>query len=184
MTHRYVWVLTRNDGLGIDEVLAHCGAEDDDGKFCCVCAAGASCDWHPPGMSEEEWDEWLSENAFVPGCPVHLMWDYAAVGVSTYREVSKLLGQAPPAKGMLPNAGCRRGSNRVRLSNLDVDQAGCVPFHIVNGAVRLEKDISELRIQAIDTNYASEKHRPQVKDYLATIPNPAQVIVWKVVAHI
>lgn len=183
MAHRYVWVLTRNDGLGIDDVLAHCGSEDDAGKYCCVCAAGASCEWHPPAMSAEEWDEWLSENAFIPGCANHLMWDYASVG-NAYREVPQLLELVLSGKGTIPDAGRRRGADRIRLSNLDVDQAGCVPFQIVNGAVRLEKDISELRIRPTEINYASELHRPQVKDYLATIPNPAQVIVWHVVAHI
>lgn len=184
MAHRYVWVLTRNDGIGIDDVLAHCGSEDEDGKYCCVCAAGTPCDWHPPEMSEEEWDEWLTENNFVPGCAIHLSWDYASVGVNSYREIAKLLGLVPSAKGTPPNAGGRSGSDRIRLSNLDIDRDGCVPFHIVNGAVQLEKDISELRIQAIDTNYTSEQHRSQVKDYLAAIPNPAEVIVWHVVAHI
>ena len=189
MSHRYAWVLTRHDGIDIDDVLAHCGTEDNEGKddeseYCCVCAAGTPCEWHPPEMSEDEWDEWLSENAFVTGCPNHLSWDYARVGGNAHGAITKLRRQDPSAKRTRPGSGGNRGKNGVRLADLDVDRVACVPFHIVNGAVRLAKDISELRLQAIDTDYTSDHHRPRVKDYLAAIPNPADVMVWGVDAHV
>lgn len=189
MAHRYVWVLTRHDGIDIDAVLAHCGSEDnesrdDESEYCCVCAAGAPCDWHPPEMSGDEWDEWLSENAFVAGCPNHLSWDYATVGGNAHGAITQSRGPDPSAKRTLPASDGIRGPNSVRLSDLDVDRIACVPFHIVNGAVRLEQDISALRLPAIAANYAADQHRPQVKDYLAAIPNPADVIVWGVDAHV
>ncbi len=184
MAHRYVWVLTRDDGISIDDVLTHCGSEDEEGKCCCACIAGASCEWHPPAdMNDEGWEEWLEEHNPLPGCSIHLMWDYVVVGGRANGAITMRKGQCRPVKPTSHNTIRAVGTNSIRLLDLDVDQVPCVPSRIVNGAVNAEMHMDEFRVHTPESEYASDKHRPQVKEFLATIPNSGEVVVWGVDAH-
>ena len=184
MAHHYLWVLTRDGGISIDDVLAHCGSEDEDGKYCCLCIQGADCEYHFPTEGDEaELEKWLEEHSPLAGCSSHLIWDYAVIGGRANGAIATKKGQHSPVKPALFDIIVDNGTNSVRLPDLEVDQVYCVPFHIVNGAVSAEIHIDEFRIHAPESKYSSYKHRPQVKEYLATILNPGEVTVWGVDAH-
>ena len=176
MSHRYVWVLTRDDGIHIDDVLAHCGSEYNE-NHCCLCRANGACEEHPEERN-------APEDVYFPGCAIHLMWDYAVVGGRWYDEMTTARGKQPfTVPGTFIIAENEELTNCIRLSDMDIDSMRCVPFDIVNGAVDSERDIGELRAHTGDSMYQSDGHRKQVMDYLATIPNPDEVTVWGVDAH-
>lgn len=176
MTHRYLWVLTRHEGIHIDDILAHCGSDCNE-DYCCLCRANGFCEEHPEG-----WDE---EDGYFPGCAIHLMWDYAVVGGRWDDEMTTAKNEQPfTMPGTLVIAkNAELETNCIRLSDLNVDGMRSVPFDIVNGAANRERDISEIRVHTDDSSYESDRHREQVKAYLATIPNSDAVTVWGVDAH-